>query len=41
MRRFLTLAALSITVAATFTAPARADEQQVRPLQPFTAIDSR
>lgn len=41
MRRFLTLAALTATVAATFAAPARADEQQVRSVQPFTAIDSR
>ncbi|MRV72825.1 DUF2807 domain-containing protein [Duganella sp. FT92W] len=41
MRRFLILAALTATTATAVTAPARADEQQVRPLQPFTAIDSR
>ena len=41
MRRFLILAALTATAATAITAPARADEQQVRPLQPFTAIDSR
>lgn len=38
MRRFLILAAFTATAVAT---PARADEQQVRSLQPFTAIDSR
>jgi hypothetical protein len=41
MRRFLILAALTATAATVISAPARADEQQVRPLQPFSAIDSR
>ncbi|GAB2868803.1 hypothetical protein GCM10027277_42350 [Pseudoduganella ginsengisoli] len=41
MRRFLILAAASATAAAALSAPARADEKQVRAVQPFTAIDSR
>ncbi len=41
MRRIFTMAALAAAAAATLAAPARADEQQVRQLQPFTAIDSR